>query len=360
MRPPQPNLAILHQATPPLERDGVVKAPKPGGYRDSGADIAFALRQAGVHVVTPDPSPAPASDAGWTFPDTETGIADAIQAGASTLWANTVLFSGHPLEPWLGRVRIVGQLPATVDRYDDKAVANQELHDAGITVVRHLLVSGTQKGRSDVSLDALDAAFLTHARLAFPLVVKPIRGRGSSGVAVVDDLGALHATVAVTISGGEFGSTLMIEPFLPGEEVTITVMAPDRSESTGQTRHWCLPPVRRFNHHHGVAPYNGTVAVVHNSAVLSEEEQAHPAMRDLLDSCRRAAVHIGARAPIRIDCRQDAAGVYRVFDVNLKPNMTGPGRPGREDQLSLSGMAAAATGMTYIDLLTAMLRNAWD
>ncbi|MDQ4099517.1 MAG: biotin carboxylase, partial [Chloroflexota bacterium] len=334
-------------------------APKPGGYRDSGADIAFALRQAGVTVVTPEQWPDPAVDDGWTFPDTAVGIAAAVQAGATTLWANTVLFSGHPLEQILGRVRIVGQIPAVVDRYDDKAVMNQELADAGVPVVRHVLLAESPTSRSKLSLDALDAACLAHEGLTFPLVVKPIRGRGSAGVTVVDSLTTLRTTVAATIASGHFGSTLMVEPYLPGDEVTITVMPPDRFRTSAPARHWCLPPVRRVNHHDGVAPYNGTVAVVHNSEVLSAAEQADPTVLELLDACRTVAEYIDARAPIRIDCRQDTDGVFRVFDVNLKPNMTGPGRPGRDDQLSLTGMAAAAVGMSYTDLLTTMLAAAW-
>ncbi|NND07822.1 MAG: hypothetical protein HKN87_15705 [Saprospiraceae bacterium] len=37
-----------------------------------------------------------------------------------------------------------------------------------------------------------------------------------------------------------------------------------------KTAHWSLALVMRFNHHHGIAPYNGTVAVVHNSQILDE------------------------------------------------------------------------------------------
>lgn len=359
MHPAEPVVAVLHQATPPVDHDGIVKPAKPGGYRDSGADIAFALRRAGVAVTTPDPEPNPALDTGWTFPDTDAGIAAAIASGATALWANTVLFGGHPLERYMGRVRIVGQLPAAVGRYDDKAVTNRELRDTGIPVVRHVLLSDTPREDAALTIDTMDVDALARQRLAFPLVIKPIRGRGSAGVAVVDDLSELRATATAMVAVGQFGTMLMLEPYLPGAEVTVTVMPPDRSGTGNSARHWCLPPVRRFNHHRGVAPYNGTVAVVRNSAVLSRSEQNGEAMVALLDACRRAAEHIEARAPIRIDCRQDTDGAWRLFDLNLKPNMTGPGRPGRDDQLSLTGIAAAAAGMSYPDLVTAMLRGAW-
>ena len=40
------------------------------------------------------------------------------------------------------------------------------------------------------------------------------------------------------------------------------------------------------------------------------------------------AQFLKATAPIRIDCREDANGVIKAIDINMKPSMTGPGRPG--------------------------------
>jgi hypothetical protein len=42
----------------------------------------------------------------------------------------------------------------------------------------------------------------------------------------------------------------------------------------------------------------------------------------------------------------------------MKPNMTGPGRPGRDDQASLSAIAAAELGWDYPRLLMEMLGSA--
>lgn len=50
-------------------------------------------------------------------------------------------------------------------------------------------------------------------------------------------------------------------------------------------------------------------------------------MRD----CEKAAQIIQAKAPIRIDCRANQEGKYFIFDLNMKPNMTGPGRKGRDE-----------------------------
>ena len=79
----------------------------------------------------------------------------------------------------------------------------------------------------------------------------------------------------------------------------------------------------------------------------------------MLDACVKAAELVESRAVIRIDCRADASGQFKLFDLNMKPNMTGAGRPGRADQDCLSAIAARADGWSYADMLDAMLATAW-
>ncbi len=362
-------VALLYQATPPPEIDGLRKPMKPGGYSDGGADIAHALRSRGVPVATPRHPPEPARALDWVFPDTAEGIAQALGLGARVLWANTVLFSGHPLEGVAGRgVSIVGQHPARVDRYDDKWLTNEELRASGCPVPASVLVS-LEAVSGDLAVASLSEAVLDARGLRFPLVVKPLRGRGSEGVRRVTSLAELqaHATALLTTrdpnGAPRYGHRLMVEQFLSGTELTLTVMPPGGYLLDGAMRafdtHWCLPAIRRFNHHDGVAPYNGVVAVVNNSVCLSASELREPALRRLEDACARAAARVDARAPIRIDCRSNDEGLFFLFDLNMKPNLTGPGRPGREDQDSLCSLAAAGVGWSYPDLLLNMLHQAW-
>ncbi|NWK95317.1 biotin carboxylase [Sphingobium lactosutens] len=347
----QDAVAILYQALPPPVIDGLRKDAKPGGYSDGGADIAFVLRGQGHHILTPVADPDPTRPLDWVFPDTEEGIAAAMAAGATILWANSVLFEGHPLEAVVGQVRIVGQLPELMQRYDDKFATNRMLEQAGLPVARSFLMA--QAARPDVRALAEVEAALADAGLSFPLIVKPVRGRGSQGVSRVADLAALRAAAAGLIEDAKFGDTLIVEEYLAGEEVTVTVMPP----VDGTYR--ALRPVRRFDQKDGVAPYNGDVAVTANSAAIGADELASPAVQAMLEACVRAAALVGARAPIRIDCRADAAGRFTLFDLNMKPNMTGPGRPGRDHQDCLSAIAARAEGWDFPRLLEAMLAAAW-
>ena len=352
-------LAVLYQAVSPPVIDGLRKDAKPGGYSDGGADIAFALRARGQRMVTPAAHPDPAVALDWVSPDTAEGIAQARAAGATTLWANTVLFEGHPLEEVLGKVAIIGQLPAAMQAWDDKYETNKALGGAGLPLRGSFLLSRTAR-EGVLALEGLETA-TKEAALRVPAIVKPVRGRGSQGVTLVRDMAGLRRAAEDLLDEGRFGDTLMVEEYLDGEEVTVTVMPPASPRPDGDVgpTHWALRPVRRFDQRDGVAPYNGDVPVTANSAAIDAERLVDPDVVTMIEACVAAARLVGARAAIRIGCRQDGEGVFRLFDLNMKPNMTGPGRPGRDDQDSLSAIGARADGWDYTDLLMAMYAAAW-
>ncbi|KAG7411073.1 hypothetical protein DER46DRAFT_667120 [Fusarium sp. MPI-SDFR-AT-0072] len=76
-------VAVLYQSLDPPVIDGIQKPKKPGGYMDSGADIAYNLSLSpNVDVICPHNDPKPSEQAGWSFPDTEYGILEAVKKGA--------------------------------------------------------------------------------------------------------------------------------------------------------------------------------------------------------------------------------------------------------------------------------------
>jgi biotin carboxylase len=360
---------VLHQALDPPLIDGARKPLKEGGYADSGADIAAALRGIGVPVVTPADDPDPAFDDGWTYPDTPGGIAAALRQGAQVIWANTVLFAGHPLET-VGGVRIVGQLPADVHRYDDKWVTRTVMLEAGLPFPSALLVG---EGSEHVAPSAMSEELLERAgMLGRGAIVKPVRGRGSQGVTfawsapeVREALTALFEATSAGLAGPVpiYGRRAIVEAFLPGEEITITVLPPGPYRfSDGprrERRHWALPPIRRTGHMDGIAPYSGVVPVSANSVALPVPEARSAGVVAATSACVRAAELIGARGPVRVDCRRGDDGRFMLFDVNLKPNLTGPGRPGRDEADSLVSLAGRAAGWSYPEMLREILRGAW-
>ncbi|KAJ0417967.1 glutathione synthetase ATP-binding domain-like protein [Aspergillus carlsbadensis] len=344
-----PTVAVLYQAIDPPIINGVQKPRKPGGYQDSGADIAYTLQQKGISVLKSDPSAPVSSHEGWSFPDTEEGIYDAVQRGATHFWANTILFSEHPLQtsskltPLADKLHVVGQPPGLVENFDDKAYLNGKLSELGnVTLPKSWLVESDNLAQVLQEID----------RCRYTIVGKPVRGRGSHGVKVCHDRAQLETHIETLLAESPL---VMLEEFLAGEEATITVMPPTSERPT----HWSLTPVTRFNHADGIAPYNGVVAVTANSRVVTEDELKDPAYGEAMGQCEEVARLIGATAPIRVDVRRFVeGGQFALFDINMKPNMTGPGRPGREDQASLTAIAAAAMGWDYGTLLETILKGA--
>ncbi|KAG8159914.1 hypothetical protein KVR01_010551 [Diaporthe batatas] len=280
-------VAVLHQALDPPVIDGIKKPKKPNGYKDSGADIAYNLDQKkNLEVITPITNPDPTNDSDWSFPDTEDGILEAIDKGATHLWANTIVFASHPLQTsaQIGqhaeKIRVVGQSPLCVDRYDNKDWVN--------TLLRK--TSGFSMPQSWVLPPLGISPSAEHLRdLPFPIVAKPIRGRGSHGVKVCRGPEELAAH-AEGLAGED--AAVMLEEFLQGEEATVTVMPPT-AEKKG---YWSLPLVSRFNHHDGIAPYNGTVAVTANSKVMADCEK-DPICARFENFCKPLlqAGHLGGR-----------------------------------------------------------------
>lgn len=266
--------------------------------------------QCGIPVMTPLPDPHPARDEGWCYPDTESGILQAINDGANCLWANTILFSDHPLQtsPNIGkyatRLTVVGQPPHLVQAYDEKNFVNSLLRTSG----RFTMPSGC----AVCAADDVEPA-LTQNHLHLPIVAKPIRGRGSQGVKVCRTLKELRQHVA------HLGSDIMLEEFLSGTEGTVTVMPPSRDRAD----YWAMPIVVRFNHENDIAPYNGVVAVATNSRVVEPEEMDQDiAFAQVTHECEGVARLLRVKAPIRIDVRKRAdttESQFVLFDVNMKP-----------------------------------------
>ena len=245
----------------------------------------------------------------------------AVQQGATHLWANTILFTSHPLQASSSsvltargsQINVVGQPPSIVEKLDDKAYLNGKLNELGtFTLPRSWLIQRSPE--TDASIDTVLQG-LGLPEDAFPIVGKPVRGRGSYGVQVCPDYSQLKTHLASLLQESPL---VMLEEYLAGEEVTLTVMPP----STEYPEYWCLPPIHRFNHVDGVAPYNGTVAVTANSAVveLDDRNPEHEPYRAIMRECEQVARLIQTTAPIRIDVRQfRKGGPFALFDINMKP-----------------------------------------
>lgn len=295
--------------------------------------MAYTLSRSGTTVLTPETTPDPANQDHWCFPDTEEGILTALKKGATHLWANTVLFAEHPLQssslltPYEGDIRVIGQPPLCADQFDDKSFVNDCLRRyGGLTLPRSWTLDDPRTEKDDHAAiqKTLDSVLTSVKDSDYPIVAKPVRGRGSHGVKICRDSTELSKHIAHLF---DESPRVLVEEYLNGEEGTITVMPPSQEAISGRepsdrfTRHWSLPPVTRFNHVDGIAPYSGKVAVTVNSrAVNAEEVDADPAYGSIMRECETVATLLQTRAPLRIDIRRfRPESRFALFDINMKP-----------------------------------------
>jgi carbamoylphosphate synthase large subunit len=264
-------------------------------------------------------------------------------------------------------VRIIGQPPLMVELFDDKEFVNDSLRRDGRFTMPRSWTVGSLKDLEEL---------IDRGELSFPIVGKPIRGRGSFDVKVCHEAKELEDHVR-----GLFKDSprVMLEEYLAGEEATITVFPPSSEE--GKEDYWASPIVTRFNHEDGVAPFNSIVAVASNSRVITcEEFEADVHYQNAAKECEEVARLLKVTSAMRVDVRRlREGGEFALFDINMKPvspelffplakhklpwmanafkNMTGPGRPGREDQASLTLLSVEGLGWDYGRLLKYMINS---
>lgn len=187
--------------------------------------------------------------------------------------------------------------------------------------------------------DALDAL-----PCAFPLFVKPAQTHASIGIdqaSIVRNRDELEARVAWLRQ--TIGGPMLIESYLPGDEVNVAVLP-----AIGGFR--CVPTRIDFSGYpEGYAP------IVTYDCKWNEESPEYAAvsrpvahllapelLAELEHQARRALAAIGSTSYARVDTRLDADGLPCVIDLN--PNC---------DLHPEAGMAiaAASAGLSYADLI---------
>ncbi len=175
-----------------------------------------------------------------------------------------------------------------------------------------------------IAVEAADIDFLAqriHAKaLAFPLFVKPNSLSTSKGITqnnVVHNLEQLQQQVVKV--GEQFGFPVMVEEYLPGQDITVSVFM------TGDTPTF-LPT------YYDTKIYDDPGAVLDHAVrmrdwndgkwlrVVEEPEVLQKIAKAAIPACQAA----GINEFTRLDCRFDRNGELKVFDVNGMPGLELP------------------------------------
>lgn len=173
-----------------------------------------------------------------------------------------------------------------------------------------------------------------------PYVVKPNAEGSSVGVYLVRDGGNGFAS-EVGEPGWTYGEQVMVEPFIPGKELAVTVLGEQAGPRALTVTD--ITPTKGFYDYEAKYAPGGSVHVLPAvlpdhvfEAALRQSEQAHLAM--------------GCRGVSRSDFRYDDVNdVLVLLEVNTQPGMT---------PTSLVPEQAAHTGMSYEDLVRWMVEDA--
>jgi D-alanine-D-alanine ligase len=164
----------------------------------------------------------------------------------------------------------------------------------------------------------------------FPVIVKPNDQGSTVGITVATSRAELRASLH---TARRFGRLALIERYIPGREVTVSVLD-DRALPVVEI----IPEGGFYDYEH---KYTAGASRYECPARLSPE-----AAERLLGLGLRACRALRTRGVARVDFRIDEEGTPFCLEVNTVPGMT---------ETSLVPKAAAAAGMSYEDLVRAIV-----
>ncbi|MEH6389042.1 MAG: D-alanine--D-alanine ligase [Pseudomonas profundi] len=169
--------------------------------------------------------------------------------------------------------------------------------------------------------------------LGTPLIVKPVHEGSSIGMAKVNNLAELEQACD---EARAYDDQTLVEQWITGAEFTVAIL-------DGRA----LPAIRLSTPHSFYdydAKYLANDTQYQCPCGLPADKEA-----ELAELCLQAFHAVGCRGWGRVDVMQDQAGRFYLLEVNTVPGMT---------DHSLVPMAAAAAGMTFTDLVLAILAGA--
>jgi len=248
----------------------------------------------------------------------------------------------------------VGHDPLIATTLDNKHTFKRELTGAGIPTAPFM----TWHLARGAFLPKMNSRFArVFGEYTGPFVVKPVSGRASLHVHVVEDVRDLPDAVEEVFIATE--NLVMIESFLPGREFCVAVCGPVTARGFDFTRH-SVPfafsmlervfgPDEKIFTSMDVRPicadrFRPLAAA--DAAVVSE-------LRML---ARDVFLEFNLGSLIRLDVRADAAGRLLILEANLKPDLKRPG----DDTTSLVCAGLDQHAMSYDDLILSLFADRFD
>jgi D-alanine-D-alanine ligase len=276
--------------------------------------------------------------------------------GVDIAWINSAGVQGYgaaghtPAMLELFGLPYVGHNPLNAATLDNKHAFKRALLSLGIPTAPFVVWDGTT-GRFDPDTNAQFARVFAGA--AGPFVVKPVSGRASLHVHLVETRAGLAAALDAVYRATS--NLVMIESFLPGAEYAVSVMGGTVSAGgrvAFDDAPFVLSPVeRRFERGERIFTSMDVRPITRDRSRLLDPA-ADGGLHDALASLARQIYReFQLRTLIRLDVRADAAGRLHVLEANPKPDLARPSG----DRVNLVAVGLGRHGMSYDDLILSLL-----
>jgi D-alanine-D-alanine ligase len=283
------------------------------------------------------------------------------ESGIHMAWLNTGGVQGYnPMAHAAAMLEMcgipyVGHDPLAAGMLDNKHVFKRELQALGIPNAPFVLShygSGRFRPEADIRFKR------TFGDYGGPFVVKPVSGRASLHVHLVDRTSDLCDAVAEVHHTTE--NHVLIEKFLPGREFCIAACGPVTAQGGRLQRHkqpFVFAAVERV-----LAPNERIFTSMDVRPITSDRVRRLDPVSDarhlstLQMLARKVYRELNLEALIRLDVRIDSEGVMEILESNPKPDLKLPTR----ERLSLVCASLAAHGMSYDDLILSLIADRID
>ena len=345
------NIAVIYGGDKTVEGAVINKTRNPRSwksYQSVAQDIADSLQRLGSNSVHLMPDDMKLGDRlrkedihlGWLNTGGVQGY-DSMLHGAALLEMAGVPYVGHN--------------PLTTGILDNKHTFKRQLNAFGIPTAAFMTWHISQ-GPFSVKTDARFRR--NFEDYSGPFVVKPVCGRASQHVAVVDDVRDLEDAVALVYEATE--NHVLIEEFLPGREFTVAVCGQITARG------------RKLSHANHPFVFSAVERILTDEERIFTSMDVRPITKDRLrlldagtdpdivekieDIARKVFFELDVETLIRLDLRMNAKGEINILEVNPKPDLKKP--TAQKTSIVCTGLQAC--GMDYDDLILSLFADQID
>jgi D-alanine-D-alanine ligase len=281
--------------------------------------------------------------------------------GIHVAWLNTGGVQGYnpiahaPAMLEMFGVPYVGHDPLTATTLDNKHAFKRECVCAGLPTAPFATWHMARGAFRPAINSRFHRAFEDYPG---PFVVKPVSGRASLHVSVVESRAALPEAVAEVYRATE--NLVLIERYLPGREFCIAVAGRVTAQQGRLTRGrepFAFAALERI-----LSPEEKIFTSMDMRPITKDRCQRLDRRRDSLqfDRMHRLACEVylefNLNSLVRLDVRTDEDGELFILEANPKPDLTRPA----ESVTSLIAEGLSESGMDYDDLILSLLADRLD